>query len=48
MAIKVMSQHTMHWESSTHALYVNRRPLIRRAVLKSGADVIGFQEVKPH
>ncbi len=48
MSVKVMSQNIMHWEASPHALYVNRRPLIKRAVLESGADVIGFQEVRPH
>ena len=47
MSVKVMSQNVMCWEASPNALFVNRRPLIKRAVLESGADVIGFQEVKP-
>lgn len=48
MTIKVMSQNVMCWEIDPNALFVNRRPLIKQAVLESGADVIGFQEVRPN
>ena len=42
-----MSQNVMCWEQEPDALFVNRRPLIKKAVLESSSDVIGFQEVKP-
>lgn len=48
MSIKVMSQNVMCWEIDPQALFVNRRPLIKQAILESGADVIGFQEVRPN
>lgn len=48
MSIKVMSQNVMCWEIEPNALFVNRRPLIKKAVIESGADVIGFQEVRPN
>ena len=43
-----MSQNIMCWEQEPDALFVNRRPLIKKAVLESSSDVIGFQEVKPN
>lgn len=48
MSVKVMSQNVMCWEIDPNALFVNRRPLIKQAVLESGADVVGFQEVRPN
>lgn len=48
MSIKVMSQNVMCWEQEPDALFVNRRPLLKKAVLDSSADVVGFQEVKPN
>ena len=48
MSVKIMSQNVMCWESEPNALFVNRRPLIKEAVLESGADVVGFQEVMPN
>lgn len=46
MSIKVMSQNIMCWECEPNGLFVNRRPLIKKAV--ENADVIGFQEVRPN
>ncbi len=47
MAIKVMCQNVMCWEHKELGRYEDRRPLMKKAVLEHGADVIGFQEVKP-
>jgi endonuclease/exonuclease/phosphatase family metal-dependent hydrolase len=48
MKINVMSQNVMSWECEPNGLFVNRRPLIKAAVLDNKADIIGFQEVRPN
>lgn len=44
--LKVMSQNVMCWGSDGQSIQ-NRRPLMKKAISESGADVIGFQEVIP-
>ena len=46
MSINVMSQNVMCWEKEPNALFVNRRPLIKKAV--ATADIGGFQAGRPH
>lgn len=46
MSIKVMTQNVMSWQADG-AEFENRRPLMKSAVIDSGADIIGFQEVTP-
>ena len=45
-SMKIVSQNVMCWEHTDGALFVDRRPLMREAVI--GADIIGFQEVTPY
>ena len=47
MAIKVMSQNAMCWEREDERMFSKRRPLMKKAVVGHGADIIGFQEVTP-
>lgn len=47
MYVKVMSQNVMCWGVEGESALEMRRPLMKRAVVESGADIIGFQEVTP-
>lgn len=45
--IKVMSQNVMCWQHEEIGSFANRRPLLKKAFLEHGADVIGMQEMIP-
>lgn len=45
--MKILSQNIMCWQQKPQGTYELRRPLIKRAVLESGAAAVGFQEVVP-
>ena len=47
MSLRIMSQNVMCWGVEGESALEMRRPLMKRAVIESGADVIGFQEVTP-
>lgn len=45
--LKVMSQNVMSWQYEEIGSFANRRPLMKKAFLNHGADIIGMQEMIP-
>lgn len=45
--LKVMSQNVMSWQYEEIGSFANRRPLMKKAFLEHGADIIGMQEMVP-
>lgn len=45
--LKVMSQNVMCWQHETIGDFAHRRPLMKKAFLNHGADIIGMQEMTP-